>query len=226
MTIPMILDSSLAKCIDSCGVDVWGVADTAVLSASRPELFKNLHRSFVRAVILGKRLLDEVVEGIVDRPTELYFHMYRQVNYFLDRAALEVAFFLQQEGFPSVAIPASQQISRIPPTAGHISHVALGYAAGLGWVGRNQLLVHPRYGQRMRYVSILTDAPLASGRPHEGSCGECIACVRACPAGAVRERREDFDVMACYKKLTEFSRLPFIGQHVCGICVKACRGRR
>jgi epoxyqueuosine reductase QueG len=219
-----ILDSRFAEYIDSCNVDAWGVCDTGALAESHPELFGNLHRHFSRAVVLGKRLLDEVVEGVVDKPTTLYFHMYRQVNYYLDRAALEVASFLQGEGFPSMAVPASQQISRLPPTSGHISHVALGCAAGMGWVGRNQLLVHPKYGLRMRYVSILTDAPLAAGRPVKESCGECMACVSACPAGAVRERREDFDVMACYRKLTEFSKLPFIGQHVCGICVKACRG--
>ncbi len=220
-----LIDSRLAEYIDSCHADAWGVADTGVPAESRPELFKNLHRHFARAVVFGKRLLDEVVEGVMDRPTALYFHMYRQVNYYLDKTALEVASFLQSEGFPSMAIPASQQVSRVPPTSGHISHIALGHAAGIGWVGRNQLLVHPKYGQRVRYVSILTDAPLTAGRPTEGWCGECKVCVGACPAGAIRERREDFDVMACYRKLTEFSKLPSIGQHVCGICVKACRGR-
>ena len=38
--------------------------------------------------------------------------------------------------------------------------VDVGWAAGLGHIGRCTLLVHPQYGAQMRYVSVLTDMPL------------------------------------------------------------------
>ncbi len=37
---------------------------------------------------------------------------------------------------------------------------------------------------------------------------------------------EDFDHRACFAKLEEFRRLRYVSQHICGLCVKACRGRR
>jgi epoxyqueuosine reductase QueG len=108
---------------------------------------------------------------------------------------------------------------------GHVSHKLLGWAAGIGFVGRSTLLVHPIHGAQMRYVSVLTDAPLRADSPREGSCGSCRACRAVCPANAIHETREQFDLDACYAKLTEFTKLPSIGQHICGVCVRACAGR-
>ena len=43
---------------------------------------------------------------------------------------------------------------------GHISHKHIAVAAGLGWIGRNNLLVHPRHGGRLRLNTVLTDMEL------------------------------------------------------------------
>jgi len=202
----------------------YGVADLTALAERKPDVLAEVGGGFTRAVVMGLRLQDSVVDGVADRPTLLYFHVYRQANYELDRMAFEAAGLLQAAGFRAAAIPASQVIAR-NPMRGHLSHKLLGWAAGIGWIGRTSLLVHPLYGARMRYVSVLTDAPLAAGRPSDGSCGNCRRCVAACPAGAVHESFRDFDLDACYAKLCEFSRMPGIGQHICGVCVKACTGR-
>jgi len=200
-----------------------GVADLTALSEKKPDILREVGGDFTRAVVMGVRLQDAVLDAIADRPTPLYFHLYRQANYQLDRAGFELAGLLQSAGHAAVAIPASQIVGR-DPMRGHLSHKLLGWAAGIGWIGRSSLLVHPDYGARMRYVSVLTDAPLAAGKPHDGSCGECRACAAACPAGAIRESFSDFNLQACYEKLCEFSRIRAIGQHICGVCVKACRG--
>ena len=204
-------------------VAAHGVADLTWLAGQQPELIDEVKGVFTRAIVLGVRLQDAVVENIDDRPTPLYFHNYRQANYFLDRVAFELAGVVQAAGYAAMAVPASQIVSW-EPMRGHLSHKLLGWAAGIGWIGRTSLLVHPRYGARMRYVSVLTDAPLQPGEPHSGSCGQCTRCVEVCPAGAVHTSYRDFDLDACYRKLTEFSRLRGIGQHICGVCVKACRG--
>jgi epoxyqueuosine reductase QueG len=172
---------------------------------------------------MGIRLQDAVIDGLADRPTPLYFHLYRQANYALDRAAFEAAELLQSAGYASLAVPASQIICR-RPMVGHISHKLIGWAAGLGWIGRSTLLVHPQFGARMRYVTVLTDAALPPGRPIQQDCGPCRDCIAACPAHAIGETREQFGLDACFEKLTEFSKLEGIGQHICGICVRACRG--
>ncbi len=209
------------------GMSLWGVADLD--TARRSEEMRgcvpdDLCGGYSRAVVMGVRLQDAVLEGIEDRPTPLYFHHYRQANFFLDRVAFDIARLLQDAGHSALAIPATQIITR-KPMRGHACHRSLGWAAGLGWRGRNNLLVHPEYGSRVRYVSVLTDAPLDAGTPMSGGCGDCFECVKACPAGAIHASAEDFDIVACKAKLDEFARLPFVGQHICGVCVKACRGK-
>ena len=206
------------------GAAVFGVADLEWLAARKPGLLERVPGDYPRALVLGMRLQGAALDGIVDRPTPLYFHNYRQTNYQLDRAAWQIASRLQDAGQRALAVPASQVIQR-DPMLGHVSHRLLGWAAGIGFLGRSALLVHPRYGAQLRYVSVLTDMALASGSPLDGNCGVCRACVDVCPARAIKDDSADFDLDACYAKLTEFTRLSFIGQHVCGVCVKACPGR-
>jgi epoxyqueuosine reductase QueG len=209
------------------GITTWGVADLnfARRAVKNPDEVLNVPSDrYTRAIVMGVRLQDDVVEQIKDRPTPLYFHHYKQANYFLDRAAFEIALLLQANGHAALAMPASQVISK-DPMRGHVCHRTLGWAAGLGRRGRNNLLVHPLYGARMRYVSVLTDAPLEAGKPGDTTCGDCTACAAACPAGAIHASAEDFDLKACKAKLDEFVRMPFIGQHICGVCVKACKGK-
>jgi epoxyqueuosine reductase QueG len=205
------------------GAAAFGIADLNRLDDK--DFSAAIPAGYFRAVVMGMRVLDSVLEEIVDKPTPLYFHVYRQLNYALDRLAFMVATRIESAGYRALPVPASQIVSKAP-MRGQLSHKLLGWLAGIGFIGRNSLLVHPEYGARMRYVSVLTDMPLEPDAPYEGNCGECRACVAVCPAGAIHESVKDFDIDACYRKLCEFAKLPFIGQHVCGICVKACSGRR
>ncbi|MBM3311932.1 MAG: epoxyqueuosine reductase, partial [Candidatus Aminicenantes bacterium] len=208
----------------AAGFSAFGVADTGP-ARDGFLLAAPLRDRFPRAVVLGKKLVDGVLEDIEDRPTPLYFHHYRQVNAFLDRGALLVAARVEEMGFEALPVAASQIVDWKNQRA-HVSHKALGRLAGLGWVGRNNLLISPELGSRWRLVSVLTDMPLAADGPAGGSCGDCRACVAVCPAGAIFERPEDFDHRRCYEKLDEFRRSHVVSQHICGVCVKACPGLR
>jgi epoxyqueuosine reductase len=204
------------------GFDLIGVAD---VSAMRDGFLLEAatRERFIRAVSLGKALSDAVLEDIRDRPTALYLHHYRQTNYFLDRGAFLLADHIRKQGFRSLAIAASQIVDWENQRA-HVSHKHVGRAAGLGWWGRNNLLVNPDHGSRFRLVTVLTDMPLEPGTPLERDCGECSACVAACPAGAIKETREGFDHRACYETLKDFRKKGTTPQFICGICVRDCRG--
>jgi len=206
------------------GISLFGVAD---ITNIREEflLDKNLKSQFQNAISLGKRLLDSVLEDILDRPTPLYFHHYRQVNFFLDRTAFLLSSYIQELGFKALPIPASQIIDWEKQRA-HLSHKKVGYLAGLGWIGRNNLLVNPEFKARFRLVTVLTDMPLETDRPLNKDCGKCRKCLEPCPAQAIKEQKEDFDHWACFEKLKEFRKLGIVGQHICGVCVKACSGSR
>lgn len=213
----------LEKLTREMGARAFGVADLDSLRKQIPDLLDLVGGDYSRAVVFGLRLQQAALDGVTDRPTPIYFHNYRQVNYQLDGVACLLADRIQDAGYRALAVPASQ-IIRKSPMSGHISHKLLGWAAGIGFIGRQTLLVHPRYGAQMRYVSVLTDMPLLPDRPYAGDCGTCRACIAVCPAKAIGSGRQDFNLTACYEKLTEFTRIPFVGQHICGVCVKACDG--
>lgn len=177
---------------------------------------------FDKAICLGVRLSDAVFEEISDAPTKLYYYHYKTANVFLDQLTFRVSNILQDAGCYAMPIPASQIISWRKKKV-HLSHKRLAELAGLGWVGRNNLIVNEKLGSRFRLASILTDMDIKADKPIENKCGSCVACISTCPAGAIKEDPTKFDHNACSEKLKEFHRRRLVGQYICGVCVKACK---
>jgi len=205
------------------GVDLFGVADIKEIKnefAFSARLLEKLNW----AVCLGMRLNDLVMEDITDAPTRLYSYHYRTVNLLLDQIALKTAVYLNNNGYLALPVPASQVLDWQKHTA-HLSHRRIASLAGLGWIGRNNLLVNPEFGSRLRLVTILTDMPLETGIPIKENCQDCRRCVEACPAKAIKDVSADFDRAACLAKLKEFQKKHIVEQYICGVCVRACAGK-
>jgi len=211
-------------CLEELGLDIFGVADIRKIRESFI-LSNHLVRRYDYAISLGKEVLLSILDDIQDGPTPLYFHHYRQLNIFLDRAALKLASCLTAQGYLALPIAASQVIDWKNHRA-HLSHKKIGEMAGLGWLGRNNLLVNRELGSRFRLVTVLTNLPLRTDTPVPFSCGDCRRCLTVCPAQAIRETPGEFNHMACFEKLKEFRNRGLVGQYICGICVKACYGQK
>jgi len=56
---------------------------------------------------------------------------------------------------------------------------------GIGYYGKNSMILHPDFGSWLSITAFGTDAPLEPDDPLEGTCGECMRCVKACPTGAL-----------------------------------------
>lgn len=214
---------NLKKFCQGLGIDLFGVAD---VSKTKNEFIisKNVLEKIECAVCLGVRLSSSILEEIQDAPTKLYFHHYRTVNAFLDQAAFKVSNYLQKKDYLAIPIPASQIVDWQNQKA-HLSHKKIGYLAGLGWIGRNNLLVNKILGSQFRLVSILTNLPLKTDKPVEKDCGNCRLCVTICPAKAIKDNPLDFNHLKCFEKLKEFQKQRLVDQYICGVCVKACKGR-
>lgn len=210
----------LKKFADGLGIAAFGVCRTGdekknfSLSAGSIE---GLDYAVSIAVGLSRRVLDE----IVDKPTRLYFHHYRQANSLLDHITTRMAGFIQQKGYDALPIPASQIVDWEKQTA-HLSHKRIAQLAGVGWLGRHNLIVHPKYGAMVRLATILTDMPMKPDKELKSGCNDCRKCVTACPASAIKETQVEFDHMACFEKLKYFQKQRYVDQYICGICVKAC----
>lgn len=215
--------TNLKKFCFAQSIDLFGVADITGIKDDI-QISKEILRALDRAVCLGVRLSGSILQEISNAPTKLYFHHYRTVNAFLDQAALKVCNYIQKKGFRALPIPASIILDWENQTA-HLSHKKLGVLAGLGWIGRNNLLVNNKFGSGFRLATILTDMPLRADKPSKDNCAKCRLCVRICPAQAIKDNPLDFDHIRCFEKLKEFQRQRLVDQYICGVCVNVCKGR-
>jgi len=206
------------------GGSLFGVADLRTFRKEEILLPASTIDPLPFAISLAYRLSDPILEGIEGQPTQHYFHHYQRINILLDTIALILHSAIQEAGYQAMPIAASQLVDWKKQQA-HLSHKHIARAAGLGWIGRNNLLVNERFGSRIRLVTILTDLPLVVEAPVSRDCGSCRECLAVCPAGAIHDQPTDFDHVRCYEQLKTFSKTLHISHHICGVCVKACRGQ-
>jgi epoxyqueuosine reductase len=218
-------NNEIAALLEELKADSFGVADMSLYQADLVGLdittIKRLPYAIIFGLVLSKSILDTVTDG----PNQLYLHHYRQLNYRLDMMGYLLSREIEKKGYEAMPFAASQVIDW-QNQKGHISHKHVGVIAGIGWIGRSNLLVGPVIGAQARYNTVLTDMPLTAGKPFERGCGECTACVATCPASAIKEDTAFFDHKGCYEMLGRFRKERNIGHHICGICVSACKGER
>lgn len=156
-------------------------------------------------------------DGRVDKDAwNVYAREYHKINKFLNNISRDVA-----DSFGGIPIPATVEginVKSVEEYCGMtVSHRVVAENAGLGWRGKNELIVNSRFSCALRFASIITDLPLAYGRKVKISCGPCQACLDACPFLKNKEKLKDYRE-SCRKYIQKLG----LEAEVCGKCIKAC----
>ena len=123
------------------------------------------------------------------------------------------------------------KLSRSFADAGPVPERELAQRAGLGWIGKNTMVVRPQAGSFFFIGSVFTDLPLQSDAPFElDHCGTCTRCLDACPTDAFVAPRV-LDATRCISYLTIEQRGPIVDELAdnfqgytfgCDICNDVC----
>ena len=235
----MEIGGSIRRLAQREGADFVGFADLArahdfILSQGGKRV-----ASFPRAISVGIAMPMDIVDQLEDFEDEKarisYRHFaYDTINTRLDQLTSQITGLVERSGHRARPVPASKR-NDSERICAEFSNKLAANLSGLGWIGKSCLMVVPGKGPRVRWATVLTDAPLpVAAQAMSSRCGSCRKCVEICPAKAFTGRpfREDeprevrFDAQACerYFDTREANGL----SPVCGLCVWVCphgRGR-
>ena len=230
----MELRSKLKKLADELGADFFGIASLSSAQDMIEKLWAKEAARFPRAVSFGIALPHDIVNQQPNRfssnvALNYKHHAYKVINQRLDHIASRLSSIIQKAGHRSLPIPTTQETTYNQDLYGIFSHKMAARIAGLGWIGKCCLLVTPTVGPRVRWGSVLTDAPLrATNKLMKDGCGDCHECVDICPVKAFtgmpfREeepRQVRYNAHKCDKYLSKMEKTSALG--VCGMCLYVC----
>jgi len=206
------------------GADFFGVADLVPVREFIVNQGGEMVGGFPLGISIGMRISDTIVDS--HSPDEkhglslYWWHVYSVITPMLDVLAQRVQQELKAEGHRTLHVPGSMPYNR-KTLKSLLPHKLAAHLSGIGWIGKSCLLITPEFGPRVRFVTVLTDAPLLPGKSLDQTCGKCSRCIEACPVQALKGiefRPEDpvesrFDTRKCEQ---------YRSTNPCGLCVAAC----
>lgn len=213
------------------GADLVGFAD---LSSLPSENRLGLPHGISIAIALKASITSLIPKGA----SMEYYDEYNRLNAELDAISQRAYEYLTARGYRAVAQTVgfvqkqrSEKYPDNPAGPALLPHKTVAALSGLGWIGKNSLLITEKYGSAVRLTSVLTNAPLpVSKAAYKCLCGDCEACVRACPGAAIKNREwspeadrdELIDFYACRETVISRGKALGIKNAACGICMAVC----
>lgn len=103
------------------------------------------------------------------------------------------------------------------------------HRAGIGWVGKNTLLIHPSRGSHLLLGEIVTTLDLTPDEPEPDHCGTCTRCIDACPTDCITPYSVDASRCISYLTIEHRGRIdPALHEAIgdwlygCDVCQDVC----
>jgi epoxyqueuosine reductase QueG len=179
----MTIELEFASILKSHGADFVSFTDISKLSEEQ-------NRGFPYAIIFGIVLSPSYIRKLGTRKliSEDEFHATESKT---DQLADYMADLIARKGYSAY----SQSEYNLTSTGSYreeikttpLPHKTIAGLAGLGWIGKHNLLVNSEYGSAISLCSVLTDAPLKTvlHRPASSQCGDCTICRDICQVQAI-----------------------------------------
>jgi len=212
------------------GISCFGISDAdrfkiPLFEPWIPDEFlpRSIYPETESVIVIGLPVHLPVLESA---PSIWYREEYKTINNLIDSYTWTLATKLSEAGYPSVSVPRDGYGSisvLLKNPVSFFSHRHAAVIAGLGTFGRNNMVLTPRWGPRVRFGSVFTSARIKpDSLMQESLCIRCNACIKACPVNALTE--EDYP-----DGLTEKGKCALRSENLnhrylspCGICIKVC----
>ncbi len=207
------LDTELTQLLNRAGAEIVKFVDITRLPVSQT-------KGFPVAILLGRPLSKGYLEIVAETPdyvqqmkrnNRMYEDEFHNAELKTDELADFISVYLMTKGF----LAYSQSEKNLLATGRYdtssqttaLPHKTVALMAGMGWIGKHDLLVTPQYGSAISMCTVLTNAPLnVMVQPVSPSqCGDCTVCRDECDAGVITgnewkpqvSRDELVDVKSC-----------------------------
>lgn len=193
-----------------------GITDIGYTRVETRYIFRDFRLLFPNAIVFTMQMDRAKIKQAPSIPSFIeIWRTYHQLGVIVN----QVAGFLRQRGYNAQAGPA---------LGGDVSYVPLAVDAGLGYAGKNGLLITRDNGPRVRLAVVFTEIenlPLAEENPYRwvrDYCEICNSCVEQCPADAIyRETKTHTDGGPVFIDHTKCAD-PFSNHNGCTLCIKYC----
>jgi len=212
------------------GVDICGIASIDRFHEA-PEGFSpiNTLSACKSVIIFGKKFLNSTIYSNNSIPYTIVRNM---ISNILDIVAINFCGILEDQNIIAVPIGAIGPSLLDENTQRYRGIVSLKHSAvlaGLGYIGKNSLLITPEFGNMVWLNGILSNIELEADKIITDSCPEnCNLCIENCPVKAIKDGSQEIDQLKCFKNAFEGNDFYFtkIKCYKCRTICPKCLGKR
>lgn len=221
----MSLNGEILELLNKKGCNIVGFADLRCLAE---ESHKNFNYGILIALSFSKEAMKENNMGLPQR----YYSEHESMNHILKDLKGIIVDFLNGKGYDA-AVKTPSSIIDGETLRSQLPQKTIATLSGIGWIGKNAMLITDETGSALRLTVILTNAPLDCGVPVMNSkCPQnCTVCADVCPGKAPLgglweagiDRDKFFNAYACRDAGRDRAkRLLNIDKMFCGLCISIC----